>query len=81
MFFNLYALSIKHLSILKWKKFETDIISKKFNHNNYVTIIKSVLTSFKILNIPINIINVLLFVKIIKNENFNDSHFKLFEYT
>ena len=77
---KLYTLSIKHLSILKWKKFETHVISKKFNHNEYVRIIKSVLLSFKILNIPINIINVLLFVKIIKNENFNDAHFKLFEY-
>jgi hypothetical protein len=78
---NLYAISIKHLSILKWKKFETDIISNKFNHNQYVRIVKAVLSSFKILNIPINIINVLLFVKMrIKDENFNDSHFKLFEY-
>ena len=77
---NLYAISIKHLFILKWKKFETNVISNKFNHNEYVTIIKAVLSSFKILNIPINIINVLLFVKIIKDKNFDDSHFKLFEY-
>ena len=81
---NLYAMSIKHLSILKWKKFETNIISNKFSYNQYIRIVKAVLSSFKILNIPINIINVLLFVKIIKDENFNDSHFdshfKLFEY-
>jgi len=79
---ELYTKYIKHLSNIKWRLFETKMISNKFTYDKYFSIIYDILVLFYNKDIPINIINVILLIKTFKDDftNITENHFKLFLY-
>ena len=79
---ELYTKYIKHLSNIKWRLFETKMISNKFTYDEYISIIYDILVLFYNKDIPINIINVILLIKTFKDDftNITENHFKLFLY-
>lgn len=61
---EIYTQFIIEISIFKWPEFQTKYISNKYNFNTYKNIIYHIIHTFKVNNISINIINVILFIKL-----------------